>query len=143
MLTTADKQSCLQSCALFSGLESGTLAVLAEALEEEQYGKGEEVWLQGEEADRVYVVFRGTIGIFLTGVPTPVRSLGRGDIVGEYGLFSGTRTATVKAEDEAVLLSIDYPRFKRFLFQYPAAMYGLLGTAVHRLAEAEARLRRK
>lgn len=141
MISTADKQACLQSCSLFSGLDAGTLAVLAEAVDTEVYAEQEDVCLHGEQADGVYVVLRGTLGIYLPGGQAPVRTLGPGSIVGEYGMFSGTRTASLRAETETTLLSMDYERFRSFLFQYPEAMYGLLAVAVERLSEAEARLR--
>ena len=51
------------------------------------------------------------------------------------------RTATIISEGESVLLSMEYARFRDFLFQYPEAMYRLLAVAVSRLNEAEARAR--
>ncbi len=141
MITTADRQACLQGCTLFSGLEVGTLKVLAEAFDTESFAEGEDVCLHGEEADCVYVVLRGELGIYLPGHDQPIRRVGSGAILGEYGMFSGTRTASLRAEKETTLLSMDYGRFRSFLFQYPNAMYGLLEVAVQRLSEAEARLR--
>lgn len=143
MITSADRQACLQCCSLFSGLDVGTLAVLAEAFDTESFAEGEDVCLHGEEADCVYVVLRGKLGIYLPGSDRPVRQVGSGAILGEYGMFSGTRTASLRAENETTLLSMGYARFRSFLFQYPAAMYGLLEVAVSRLSEAESRLRGK
>lgn len=141
MITTADKQSCLQSCPLFSGLDAGTVGVLAEAMDTEVYADDEVVCLHGEEADRVYVLMSGTLAVYLPGGTQPVRRLDAGSIVGEYGMFSGARTASIRAEGEATVLSMDYGRFRSFLFQFPDLMYKLLAIAVDRLSEAEARLR--
>jgi CRP-like cAMP-binding protein len=56
-------------------------------------------------------------------------------------MFGGVRTTTVKAENDAELMTMDYDRFKSFLFQYPQALYKLLEVAVVRLEQAEAKLR--
>lgn len=141
MISTRDKQSCLQSCPLFAGLDASVLAVLAESVDTEVYADGEDVCLHGEEADRAYVVMDGSLAIFLPGIKAPVRRLGPGEIVGEYGLFAGTRTATLRADGPTTLLSVDYTRFRAFLFQYPNAMFKVLAVTVRRLTESEARLR--
>lgn len=142
-LSTAEKQTCLKSCPLFAGLETGTFRILAEALETEVFGPKEEVCVHGEEADRVYIVAAGSLAVYLPGADVPVRRMGPGEIFGEYGMLTGARTTTVVAEVTTTLLSMGYARFKPFLFQYPDAMYKLLAVAVARLGEAEARSRRK
>lgn len=141
MISTAQKQGCLQSCPLFAKLDPGTLGVLAEAVEVERFADGEDVCLHGEEADCVYVIMQGAVSVVLPGADRPVRSMGPGEIFGEYGMFAGLRTTSIFAEGECVLLSMDYPRFKDFLFHYPDAMYRLLAVAVDRLAQVEARVR--
>jgi CRP-like cAMP-binding protein len=141
MITTAQKQHCLQSCRLFSGLDPGTLGVLAEAVEVEQFAEGEEVCLHGEEADCVFVILSGSVAVILPGATTPVRSMSSGEIFGEYGMFKGVRTTSIVAEQASALLSMDYTRFKDFLFHYPEALYNLLEVAVDRLEQAENRAR--
>jgi CRP-like cAMP-binding protein len=140
MITTNQKQLCLKSCAIFAPLEAETLGVLAEALEAEIFGDGEEVCVFGEQADCVYVIMSGELAVFLPGASQPVRQMKVGDVLGEYGMFSGKRTTTVVSVGESTLLSMEYPRFKAFLSQYPDAMYALLGIAVDRLRKAEATL---
>lgn len=141
MISTAQKQACLQSCALFTKLDSGTLGVMAEAVDVERFADGEDVCLHGEEAECVYVIMQGAVAVVLPGADKPIRSMGPGEIFGEYGMFSGIRTTSIFAEGESVLLSMNYTRFKDFLFHYPDAMYSLLAVAVDRLAQAEARAR--
>jgi len=142
MLTTDAKLTCLKSCALFSKLPPSTLGVLAESMEAERFDDGETVCLNGEEADRVYVVQQGRLAVFLPGAAEPVRHLEPGDILGEYGMFRGLRTTSIYARGATTLLSFDYTRFRSFLLQYPAAMYDLLALTVGRLVEAEARGRK-
>ncbi len=143
MITTVQKQQCLKACAIFASLEAEALGVLAAAMEAEVFGDGEEVCAFGEPADCVYVVMDGELAVFLPGAAQPVRHLGVGAVLGEYGMFTGKRTTTIVAAGRATLLSMEYPRFKAFLSQYPDAMYTLLATAVDRLSAAEAKLRAK
>jgi CRP/FNR family transcriptional regulator, cyclic AMP receptor protein len=141
MLSRAQKMAYLQACPLFSGLDTGTLGVLAETLETERYGAGDEVCVEGEVADRVFVIAEGSLDVYLSGVKTAVRQMAKGDVFGEYGMFKGVRTTSVKASAPCTLLSMDYRRFEDFLSRYPDAMYRLLSVAVSRLEEAEARYR--
>jgi CRP-like cAMP-binding protein len=140
MITTIRRQQCLKGCAMFAPLEAEALGVLAEAMEAELFGDGEEVCAYGEQAECVYVVLEGRLAVFLPGTDRPIRHLEAGDVLGEYGMFTGKRTTTIVAVGGATLLSMEYPRFKAFLSQYPAAMYALLATAVDRLSATEAKL---
>ncbi len=124
-------------------MDPATMAVLAEVLETEVYEQGEDICVHGEEADSVYVVVDGSLGVYLPDTKTPIRHLGAGTIFGEYGMFTGARTTTVTADEKTTALSMEYSRFKSFLFQYPDAMYKLLAVAVDRLGTAEARLHHK
>jgi CRP-like cAMP-binding protein len=140
MITTGQKQQCLKGCAIFAPLDAEALGVLAAAMEAERFGDGEEVCAFGEPADCVYVVMEGGLAVFLPGAEQPIRRLEAGDVLGEYGMFTGTRTTTIVAAGATTLLSMPYPRFQAFLTQYPGAMYALLATAVDRLSKAEAKL---
>jgi len=141
MTDTGAKIACLQTCELFADLDPSTVGVLAEAMEAESYRQGDEVCEFGEPADCVWVIMEGELGVYLPDVPAPVRRMTPGQILGEYGMFGGTRTTTVRAEAGAVLLTVDYERFRSFLSQYPQALYKLLEVAVERLEQAEAKLR--
>jgi CRP-like cAMP-binding protein len=114
------------------------LAVLAEMVHVEHLPENELLFQHGDPADCVYVVAAGRLAVFLPDAPKPVRHLEPGDVLGEYGMFAGmTRTATVRAETAAVLLSLDYQRFRAFLLHFPEATLVLLKTAVQRLVEHE------
>jgi ATP-binding cassette subfamily B protein len=137
MITTGEIKHSLQSSSYFSDLPSDTLTLLAEVLEIESFTAGETVCVVGETADRIYIVHKGSLAVYIAGRSEPVSMLGPGAVMGEYGMFTGVRTGTVKAEDAAVLLSMDYPRFKAFLIQNPASLYELFGVTVARLLSAE------
>ena len=136
-LSVAQKRTCLASCPLFADLNPDTLGILAETVVAEEFGQGEDVCLKGEPADCVYIIERGALDVFLPGRDQPVRRLVRHDVLGEYGMFTGLRTSSVRAAEPSVLLSIDYERFRALMHQFPTIMAGLLEAAVERLTKAE------
>lgn len=131
----------LAQCAVFASVPRADLAVLAEMMRTEAFHAGATVVEIGENADAVFVVASGTLSVFLLGATEPVRQMRRGDVLGEYGLVgSATRTARVRADEEAVLLSLDYDRFREYLQRFPEALFVLFQSAVRRLVEAERQL---
>ena len=140
MLETGARLRALKMCEVFSDMPPRDLGLLAEMMVAEKLGPGEELCHAGEPAEHVYVVVTGSLAVFLPNRDSPVRILGPGNVLGEYGLFHGrVRTATVRASAEAELLSLDYIRLHAFLRQSPSAALVLLETAVGRLIEAEMR----
>ncbi len=137
-LSTSAKLNALGRCDVFARIPPDTMGVLAEMMETESLGAGDLLFDRGEPSERVYVVVSGALSVFVPDRDEPLRSLGRGQLLGEYGMFAGhTRTASVRAEQEATLMSLDYERFRKFLHQFPEATFALLSTAVSRLVEAE------
>ncbi len=138
ILTAAQRMQTLSVCTVFSAVPARDLGVLAEMMQTERLRADELLFEQGEPSDRVYVVAGGSLAVLLPGRAEAIRHLGSGEILGEYGMFSGlVRTATVKAETEAVLLSLDYRRFRAFLAEFPESMFVLMGSVVHRLIALE------
>lgn len=143
-MTSEEKIRLLGLCPVFARIPRDVLAVLAEMMQTEAFAAGEKLFDASEASDRVFVVAAGELGVYPPGRPQPVRTLTAGDLLGEYGMFDAlARTAAVKAETPAVLLSLDYGRFEAFLFHYPQAALVLLRTAVRRLVAAEAALGKK
>ena len=139
-MSVAERVDTLGICPIFAGVPSSELGVLAEMLETERLDTHEILCAAGEPSDRIYLVADGALSIFVGGRGEPVRTLGRGDLLGEYGMFGDlVRTATVRADGPAVVLSLDYERFRAFLLEFPSATLELLRTATHRLLAAERR----
>jgi CRP-like cAMP-binding protein len=105
--------------------------------------RDEEVLFEANDfSESVYVVAEGKLNVLLPPDPRPVRVLEPGDLLGEYGMFSNqARSATVQAAGEAVLLSLDYRRFRTFLLRFPETTLVLLKTTIERLLAAESRNR--
>ena len=139
-MKTTDKLAALTSCAVFRGASFNELSLLAEMMGVEKVRAGEILLQAGDFSDRIYVVVEGCLSVFLPNSQTPARQIRPGELIGEYGMFSDrVRTATVKADMESFLLSLDYIRFRVFLLQYPEATLALLKSAVERLLRAESR----
>ena len=137
-MKAAERISLLATCPVFTGAPPTELALLAEMMEFEYLHAGEILCAAGESADRVYIVASGRLSVVLPGSQTAVSQLGPAELLGEYGMFSNhARTATVQADMETILLSLDYIRFRAFLLRYPTATLVLLRTTVERLVRAE------
>jgi CRP-like cAMP-binding protein len=136
-----DKVALLKRSPVFGRLPIEALTLLAEMLQSEEFSGGTTVCETGEAADSVFIVGTGKLSVFVGSSAVRVRELAEGDVVGEYGMFGNRgRTATVRADTDAVLFSLDYQRFRDFLFTLPDAMWALFGVAVDRLSKAERRL---
>ena len=137
-LSIAEKTSTLGACPVFKGVPPAELATLAEMMKTEHMRRGEILFETGDFADSVYVVADGTLNVLLPTQVRPVCTLARGELLGEYGMFSSlARTATVQAASDLVLLALDYQRFRAFLLRFPEATLVLLKTTVERLLAAE------
>jgi CRP-like cAMP-binding protein len=139
-LSINEKSSLLGTCPVFKGTPPAELATLAEMMKTEYLRESEILFEAGEISDSVYIVASGTLNVMLPTESRPVRTLQRGELLGEYGMFSNmARTATLQAATDVVLLSLDYQRFRAFLLRYPEATLVLLKTTVERLLAAESR----
>ena len=143
MLSTSEKQACIQACGALAPLGESGAMVLAELMAEQGYGAGTEVFGLGDAATHVYVIAEGSVSVFTGGSGTAVRQMGPGEILGEYGLVAGSRrTSRVTADEDCILLAMDYERFRNFLHQFPELMYHLLELAVSRMTALEKEARR-
>ena len=138
MLDAAGRRRVLETCPVFAGLSADESAMLAEMMRVERFRPSETLFNAGDLSDRVYLVAQGQLAVFHPGHSQRRRLLGPGELLGEYGLFAGqARTASVRAEAEAVVLSLDYDRFRAFLLRFPRATLRLLEVAAARLIAAE------
>ena len=87
---------------------------------------------QGERGDALYVVIDGVLEASIERPQGPVdlRSMGRGNLVGEAGISTGERTADVWTRSEARLL-----RLERLARRHPRIAARVLGNLSDVLAE--------
>jgi ABC-type bacteriocin/lantibiotic exporter with double-glycine peptidase domain/CRP-like cAMP-binding protein len=107
----------------FSVLDRDETIKLIEVLEELELADGEAAVAQGEQADALYLIQEGRLGVFieLPGEdPRRVRTLHAGEFFGELALVRGSeRTATVRAEGPAKLLRLSAEHFQRLIASQP------------------------
>ena len=124
----------LKRGSLFNSVPEDDLAVLAESMNEEPFDKNEVVCVEGEPADRIFLVVTGKFKVKPAQKSNRPIVLSAGDLFGEYGLFDqGLRTATITASEPGILLTLDYFRFRSFLLLFPQAMLAILGETVSQL----------
>jgi CRP-like cAMP-binding protein len=102
---------------------------------------------EGERGEEMYVVIDGQLRAYVQGESGPVELTvhGRGDVVGEVGLFYARRTADVEAVSDARLLRLTQESLERLARRYPriaARVHRNLNeTLAARLAKLTTRLR--
>jgi CRP-like cAMP-binding protein len=130
----------LSECDVFSSVPAHELRVLVTMFDPVSFAAGEALCRVGERATCVYALQSGEVEVRLQD-DSVVATLGRGNVVGEFGMFqSGRRTATVVARSDVDALSLDYQRFQRFLLAFPESQLALLTLTVDRLIQQSNRL---
>jgi CRP-like cAMP-binding protein len=113
-------------------------AALAASMREELFAPAEIVIAAGEHADRVFVLCRGMLEITQDGRAGVVRRLEPGTLLGELAFFADTpRTATVRALDTCILLSLPFENFRAFLLSNPESLLVLTKRMVRTLRDLE------
>ncbi len=107
----ADRVAFLGALAPFKGFTPEQLSILARRAREWRLKAGQALFREGEQGGEMFFVQRGTILIskVVTGkVETVLRRLQPGEFFGEMSLLGALpRTATAKAEIDAVVLGLD------------------------------------
>ena len=110
----------LRPIPIFRPLPAQELEGVARQLVRQEVSAGTAVVSEGERGDRWYVVGEGSLRVSRDGVP--VATLGRGDGFGEIALVRGVpRSATVIADTDALVYSLDEPAFQLVLTRYAPA----------------------
>lgn len=102
-----DRVAAFRECHLFTELDPGHLATLAQQAETVELGAGEVLFEQDDEPDAVYVILSGRLEAVRTrpdGEKLNLGTMDRGRPVGELGvLFGRPRGATLRALEDARL----------------------------------------
>jgi CRP/FNR family cyclic AMP-dependent transcriptional regulator len=96
--------------------------------------EGDSLFRKGEHAKHMYYLTEGTIRL-----SEMDKTVGKGSIIGEIGLFSPSRerTATAIADTDCVLLSIDDSSLYQAYYQNPKLGFYLITLIARRFAEAQ------
>ena len=98
---------------------------------------GRDLFCEGDPGDCLHVLLSGRLVVRRAGVV--VADLGRGSVVGELAVLSGSpRAATVTAARDSTLLQIDADAVRDVLTAHPAASMGLAEVLADRVRQAPA-----
>ncbi len=123
----------LSELALFESCSAGDLERLSAAVTgAREISEGSVLCLEGEIADRWWIVVEGTAEVTIGGLY--VATIGPGESIGELALLDGkTRHATVTAGSDMVVQEVDGTRFLELLAESPDVTLALLRELAVRL----------
>jgi len=127
---------------IFAGLSSGMRERVATLAGTVALAPGEWLFHQGEPADAVYVVRVGHLEVLQTDEDgaAAINTLTRGAVLGELALLSdSTRSASVRALRDSVLLRIEKPAFEQLLRAEPELPLSLTRVLSSQLRESRSR----
>ncbi|MGI5119711.1 Crp/Fnr family transcriptional regulator [Marinactinospora thermotolerans] len=129
----------LSKAPLFEALDEDGAAALRASVSEVRLGRGQTLFSEGDEGDRLYVILSGKVKLTRTAVDgreNLLSVLGPGEMFGELSLFDPRpRTASAVAVTDTVLAGLGHDDLRPFISQQPEV-------AVHLLKALAARLRR-
>jgi hypothetical protein len=108
-----------------------------------EYDDGDVICRQGEPGDRMYVVQAGRLTVLREegGVEVAIAELKAGDIFGEMAIFDRQpRSATVRAQGRARVLTLDKRAFMRQVHEDPSLAYRILEGMSRRIRRLDAEL---
>jgi CRP/FNR family cyclic AMP-dependent transcriptional regulator len=130
----------LREAPLFSGLDDEAAQALSASMVESHLGRGEVLFREGDEGERLYVVTAGKVKLGRTsadGRENLLAILGPGQMFGELSLFDpGPRSATVTAVTECTLQSLGHDELGPWLNGRPEVARALLVQLAVRLRKA-------
>ena len=130
----------LRQAPLFSALDDEAATALRASMAETRLRRGEVLFHEGDEGDKLYVVTDGKVKLGRTssdGRENLLAILGPGQMFGELSLFDpGPRSATVTAVTDAAFASLSHEDLLRWLEGRPAVARGLLAQLAGRLRKA-------
>ena len=122
---------------LFATIDQETAESLIASMTPARMERGDVLFHEGDQGDRLYVIGEGKIKLGRTssdGRENLLAILGPGEMFGELSLFDpGPRTATATAVAETQVVSMSHEQLKEFLAQRPGVATTLLAALARRL----------
>ncbi len=122
---------------LFTALDDSAAHDLRSAMTAIKIKKGEDLFLEGDDGDHLYVIIDGKIKLgtkSVDGRENLLSILGPGEMFGELSLFDpGPRTSTATAVTDARLLSLGHDQVIPWVKEHPEVSLQLLARLAQRL----------
>jgi len=127
----------LSKLPLFAALTDDAGAALRGAMKREQFSRGDVIFDEGDQGDKLYAVIEGKVKIARTaadGRENLQTVLGPGEMFGELSLFDPRpRTAGAVAITDSVLASLAHAALRPWIMGHPDVAVQLLQALVQRL----------
>lgn len=132
----------LRQVPFFVSLPDEEINLLASSMREIEYPQGAMLFLEGEKAERFFILLEGEVDIYKALGSHEERLLGTrgaGSFLGEMSLLSEDqrRSASVLARTPLRLLEMTRVQFDELLHRVPDLAYEMMRVMVHRLSETE------
>jgi len=118
-----DKILHLKQIEIFGDLSINELAAVASVAEEAAFDEGEQVFIEGERGDTLYLVLDGGVAVIKdcgTGKEIELDNIGAGEYFGEMALFAGDpRSATIRVKKNARFLALHRQELEEIVSEYP------------------------
>jgi len=135
-----DADAVLRRAPLFDGLDEEGARALRRQMSEVKLSRGEHLFLEGEDGDRLYVVLDGKIKLTRAapdGRENLLSVLGPGEMFGELSLFDPRpRTSTASAVTDAALAALAHDELRPWLRDRPEVSMHMLRALARRLRRA-------
>jgi CRP-like cAMP-binding protein len=127
----------LASTEFFEAFNDAELAALVAGAQRQHLVRGDVVFTEGAEPDRLYVVITGRIAIAnrsVDGRESVMALMEPGDLFGEMGMLDGSvRSAEARALEPSELMAIDYEPVQAQLEDAPQRLWGVVKMLAGRL----------
>jgi signal transduction histidine kinase len=134
LLPVEEKFEFLRKIPIFAGADHEVLMEMANSLTEKEVLKGSTIIRKGDEGDAVFIIADGKVRVH-DGNHVLAR-LNAGQVFGEYALIDlRTRSASVTADENCLLLRLDYRDFYRDAAGNPEILRGVLRELIHRMRD--------
>ena len=139
-----DRLMLLKRSPMFSMVSTDDLRMVAQALEMQEYFRGDRVFEINQQGDYLYLLVSGRIGISIEQDPSSrefIATLGPGESFGEMNLLDDLpRSATAQVLEDSTVLALEKTRLKRLIQSYPDISIGMLRSLSLRIRELNTRL---
>ena len=112
LMAQTDIMKSLNKISIFRNLSSNKLDYIVNAISEEKFNDGDDIFIQGEEGDKFYIIKSGKVEIIINN--KYIRTLNEKEYFGERALFfNEKRSATIRAVGEVIVFSISKEDFEK------------------------------
>ena len=135
-----DADVVLRRAPLFEGLDEDSARALRRQMPDVKLSRGEHLFLEGQDGDRLYVVLDGKLKLTRAaadGRENLISVLGPGEMFGELSLFDPRpRTSSASAVTDATVAALAHEALRSWLLEKPDVSMHMLQALARRLRRA-------